>query len=702
MSAGLAGFCEYLATYLKPEQIAEVESAYLFSKAAHEGQFRRNGDPYITHPLAVADILGHMHMDHQSLMAALLHDVIEDTGISKDELAARFGPDVADLVDGVTKLAKVRTQSKAEAQAENLRKMMLAMTQDIRVIIVKLADRLHNMRTLDVLAPEKRRRIAQETLDIYAPLANRLGMNQVRVELEDLCFEALFPLRAPLIRKAVGVARGNRKDVLETIRQTLEQRLKQEGLPARVLGREKHMFSIYMKMKEKQKSFAEIMDVYGFRVVVESVDACYRALGIMHNLYKPIPGKFKDYIAIPKANGYQSLHTVLKGQRGVPIEIQIRTEAMESMANNGVAAHWLYKDNTGNTSQARAREWMKSLLELQKSAGNSLEFIENVKIDLFPDEVYVFTPQGRILTLPKGSTAVDFAYAVHSDVGNGCVAARVDGRLAPLSLPLLTGQTVEVITAPGAMPNPHWLNFVITSKARANIRNYLKDQQQSQSVELGRRLLDKSLSAYGAKVSALPAPTVAQVLAELGFETLEALLEDIGLGNRAPQLVARRLLPEGSRELNRPGARHLAISGTEGLVVSYARCCRPLPGDSIIGHLSAGKGIVIHRDNCHNLVAELRDNPDKCMPLQWAGAIDREFPSELRIELANQRGMLAEIAREVTANEANIDNISMQEKGPQHAVISLNLSVRNRVHLARIIKRIRILNGVEKVTRVRA
>ncbi|RZU47630.1 guanosine-3',5'-bis(diphosphate) 3'-pyrophosphohydrolase [Fluviicoccus keumensis] len=702
MSAGLAGFCEYLATYLKPEQIAEVESAYLFSKAAHEGQFRRNGDPYITHPLAVADILGHMHMDHQSLMAALLHDVIEDTGISKEELAARFGQDVAELVDGVTKLAKVRTQSKAEAQAENLRKMMLAMTQDIRVIIVKLADRLHNMRTLDVLAPEKRRRIAQETLDIYAPLANRLGMNQVRVELEDLCFEALFPMRAPLIRKAVGVARGNRKDMLETIRQTLEQRLKQEGLPARVLGREKHMFSIYMKMKEKQKSFAEIMDVYGFRVVVESVDACYRALGIMHNLYKPIPGKFKDYIAIPKANGYQSLHTVLKGQRGVPIEIQIRTEAMESMANNGVAAHWLYKDNTGNTSQARAREWMKSLLELQKSAGNSLEFIENVKIDLFPDEVYVFTPQGRILTLPKGSTAVDFAYAVHSDVGNGCIAARVDGRLAPLSLALLTGQTVEVITAPGAMPNPHWLNFVITSKARANIRNYLKDQQQSQSLELGRRLLDKSLSAYGEKIAAIPAATVAHVVAELGFTCLDDLLEDIGLGNRAPQLVARRLLPEGARELSRPGARHLAISGTEGLVVSYARCCRPLPGDSIIGHLSAGKGIVIHRDNCHNLVAELRDNPDKCMPLQWAGAIDREFPSELRIELANQRGMLAEIAREVTANEANIDNISMQEKGPQHAVISLNLSVRNRVHLARIIKRIRILNGVEKVTRVRA
>ena len=701
MSAGLAGFSEYLATYLKPEQIAEVESAYVFSRIAHEGQFRRNGDPYITHPLAVADILAHMHMDHQSLMAALLHDVIEDTGVSKEELGKHFGVDVADLVDGVTKLAKVRTQTKAEAQAENLRKMMLAMTQDIRVIIVKLADRLHNMRTLDVLAPEKRRRIAQETLDIYAPLANRLGMNQVRIELEDLCFEALFPMRAPLIRKAVRVARGNRKDVLETIRQTLEQRLRQEGLAARVLGREKHMYSIYMKMKEKQKSFSEIMDVYGFRVVVESVDACYRALGIMHNLYKPIPGKFKDYIAIPKANGYQSLHTVLKGQRGVPIEIQIRTEAMESMANNGVAAHWLYKD-TGNTSQARAREWMKSLLELQKSAGNSLEFIENVKIDLFPDEVYVFTPKGTILTLPKGSTPVDFAYAVHSDVGNSCVAARVDGRLAPLSLPLLTGQTVEVISAPGAMPNPHWLNFVITSKARANIRSYLKDQQQSQSVDLGRRLLDKALSAYALKVAAVPAALLTQVLSELGFDNLDSLLEDIGLGNRAPQLVARRLAPEGSREQGRPSSRHLAIHGTEGLLVSYARCCRPLPGDSIIGHLSAGRGIVIHRDICNNLVAELRDNPDKCMPLQWSETIEREFPSELRIELTNQRGMLAEIAREVTANDANIENISMQEKGPQHAVISLNLSVRDRVHLARIIKRIRILNGVEKVTRVRA
>ncbi|PTQ91027.1 bifunctional GTP diphosphokinase/guanosine-3',5'-bis pyrophosphate 3'-pyrophosphohydrolase [Agitococcus lubricus] len=702
MSAGLDVLCQHLSSYLAPEQIAEVRAAYQFADQAHQGQSRRDGTPYITHPLAVADILSKMHMDHQSLMAAMLHDVIEDTGISKDELSKLFGQEVAELVDGVTKLEKVGHISKAEAQAENLRKMMLAMTQDIRVIIVKLADRLHNMRTLHVLKPEKRRRIAQETLDIYAPLANRLGMNTVRVELEDLCFYALFPMRAPLIQKAVKVAHGNRKELVYTIQEAIKKRLAEEGINARVIGREKHLYSIYQKMKEKHKSFNEIMDVYGFRIIVDSVDTCYRTLGATHNLYKPIPGKFKDYIAIPKANGYQSLHSVLKGQRGVPIEIQIRTEAMEAMANNGIAAHWLYKDGFTNTSQARAREWMSSLLELQKTAGNSLDFIENVKIDLFPDEVYVFTPKGRILTLPKGATPVDFAYAVHSDIGNSCIAAKVDSRLAPLSLILETGQTVEIVTAPGVSPNPHWLNFVITSKARTNIRNFLKDQQITQSVELGQRLLDRALSAYGTRLNQVNRHLIQQVLTELNFANLDALLEDIGLGNRAPQLVARRLLPEDTKEQARPQTRHLAISGTEGLVVSYARCCRPLPGDSIIGHLSAGRGIVIHRDVCNNLVSELRDNPDKCMPLQWSKDISREFQSELRIELANQRGMLAEIAREVTISEANIEGIHMQEKGSHHAVLSMSLTVKNRIHLAQIIKRIRILTGVEKVTRVRA
>jgi len=645
--------------------------------------------------------LAQMHMDHQSLMAAMLHDVIEDTGISKIELAKLFGSEVADLVDGVTKLEKVGHISKAEAQAENLRKMMLAMTRDIRVIIVKLADRLHNMRTLDVLRPDKRKRIAQETLDIYAPLANRLGMHEVRIELEDLCFYALFPMRAPLIQKAVKVAYGNRQETMAFIRQSLENKLQEAGIEARILGREKHLFSIYQKMKEKHKSFNEIMDVYGFRIVVNNVDACYRTLGIAHNLFKPIPGKFKDYIAIPKANGYQSLHSILKGKRGVPIEVQIRTEAMEAMANKGVAAHWLYKDGVDNRSQAHAQEWLSSLLELQKNAGNSLDFIENVKIDLFPDEVYVFTPKGRILTLPQGATPVDFAYAVHSDIGNSCVAAKVDSRLAPLSLVLTTGQTVEIVTAPSAMPNPHWLNFVITSKARTNIRHVLKEQQQGQSLDLGKRLLDKALAAYNTHLGQVSSHAIELVLRELNFATLNDLLEDIGLGNRAPQLVARRLLPDDTQEPIRTNKRRLAIKGTEGLVLAYARCCYPLPGDSIFGHLSAGRGIVVHRDICKNLITELRDNPDKCVALQWSKDVNREFNSELRIELVNQRGMLAEIAREVTLSEANIENISMADKDTHHAVISLNLGVKNRVHLAQIIKRIRILTGVEKVTRVR-
>ncbi|MGH8493199.1 MAG: bifunctional GTP diphosphokinase/guanosine-3',5'-bis pyrophosphate 3'-pyrophosphohydrolase [Moraxellaceae bacterium] len=708
-TSGIDALCTRLETYLTPDQIADIRRAYFYSEKAHDGQFRRNGDPYITHPLAVANILCDMHMDHQSLMAAMLHDVIEDTGVSKAEIAAQFSAEVAELVDGVTKLTQVHFNSKAEAQAENFRKMMLAMTQDTRVILVKLADRLHNMRTLDVLTPEKRRRVATETLDIYAPIANRLGMNDIRVEFEDLGFNALFPMRAPLIKKAVKSARGNRKEMLTTIRESLQQRLSEEGLSVRVIGREKHLYSIYQKMREKKKSFSEIMDVYGFRLITENVDACYRALGIMHNLYKPIPGKFKDYIAIPKANGYQSLHTVLKGQRGVPIEIQIRTEAMEAMANNGIAAHWLYKSDgeSGftNTSQTRAREWMKSLLEIQKNAGDSMEFIENVKIDLFPDEVYVFSPKGKILTLPVGATPVDFAYAVHTDVGNTCVAARVDNRLTPLSLALTTGQTVEIVTAPGARPNPSWLNFVITSKARTSIRHFLKDQQFSEAIDLGRRLLEKALGTLGQSLAKIPEVQLLTMLEEFGLPSLNALLEEIGMGNRVPQIVAARLMPEGLESLNADsssGNRGIAIRGTEGLVITYARCCRPLPGDAIVGHLSAGRGIVIHRDNCNNVLAELRDNPDKCMSLRWADKVDREFQSELRIELRNERGMLAEIARQATDLDANIEGINIQEKGSHHGVMNLSLQVHNRIHLARIIKRMRTIAGVEKITRVRA
>ncbi len=707
MSSGIDQLCERLSSYLAPEQVADVRRAYVFSEQAHSGQFRRNGDPYVTHPLAVAHILCDMHMDHQSLMAAMLHDVIEDTGISKETLSVDFGAEVASLVDGVTKLTQVHFNSKAEAQAENFRKMILAMTQDVRVIVVKLADRLHNMRTLDVLTPEKRKRVARETLEIYAPIALRLGMNDIRLEYEELGFQAIWPMRAERIQHAVLAARGHRKEMVLSLETAISERLGNEGLKVRVIGREKHLYSIYQKMREKQRSFSEIMDVYGFRVIVDSVDACYRALGIVHNLYKPIPGKFKDYIAIPKTNGYQSLHTVLKGPRGVPIEVQIRSEAMEAMASNGIAAHWLYKsDGFTNTSQTRAREWMKSLLELQRNAGDSMEFIESVKIDLFPDEVYIFTPKGRIMTLPRGATPVDFAYAVHSDIGDTCVAARVDNRLAPLSLPLTTGQTVDIVTAPGARPNPGWLDFVVTGRARAKIRHYLKDQQEGESRDLGQRLLEKSLSGLGTRIDAIPEKRLRKVLHELGFAEMDALLESIGMGNQVPQIVARRLMPEEdvavSKSVVRQAGKGIAIRGTEGLVVSYARCCRPLPGDDIMGHLSAGRGVVIHRHKCRNIAAEIRGNPDKFLPLRWSEKVDREFQSELRIALANQRGLLAEIAREVTESDANIEHINVEEKGTHHGVMQIGLLVRDRIHLAQIIKRIRILPGVDKVTRVRA
>lgn len=705
-TADIDSLAKRLSTYLSPDHVNDIRRAYAYSKIAHEGQFRRNGDPYITHPLAVAHILCNMHMDHQSIMAAMLHDVIEDTGVTKAELAEQFGAEVAELVDGVTKLTQAKFNSKAEAQAENFRKMMLAMTQDTRVILVKLADRLHNMRTLDVLSVEKRKRIAAETLDIYAPIANRLGMNEFRVEFEDLGFYALYPMRAPLIKKAVMAARGNRKELLTTITEALENRLQQEGLQARVIGREKHLYSIYEKMREKRKSFTDIMDVLGFRIITDNVDACYRALGIVHNLYKPVPGKFKDYIAIPKVNGYQSLHTVLKGHSGYPIEIQIRTEAMELMANNGIAAHWLYKsENTGftNTTQTRAREWMKSLLELQKNAGTSLEFIESVKSDLFPNDVYVFTPQGKILTLPVGATAIDFAYAVHTDIGNTCVGVKIDNRVGVLSAPLSSGQTVEVITTKDARPNPAWLSFAVTSKARTGILHYLKNQTNMESIELGKRLLQKALKIYDTQWEAIDDAAFQSVVESSGLKSKEHLFEEIGLGNQLAQIVAARLCPDQeSAQIEDVKTRGIAIRGTEGVLLTYARCCRPLPGDTIVGHLSAGKGIVVHRDVCGNMTNDMRETPERCMPLRWAQHVDREFQSELRIELQNQRGMLAEIARQATELEANIEGITLQEKGSLHGLIHMSLLVRDRVHLARVIKRMRIIPGVEKITRVRA
>ncbi len=694
-----------LRSYLDPEQTRSVKRAYYFAEQAHMGQSRRSGEPYITHPLAVAGILADMHMDHQSLMAAMLHDVIEDTGIEKSAIGGQFGETVAELVDGVSKLTQMEFKSLEEKQAENFQKMALAMARDIRVILVKLADRLHNMRTLGVLKPDKVRRIARETLDIYAPIAMRLGMNDVRMEFEDLGFSALYPMRARRIAAAMRKARGNRKELVEKIGQQIQGTLEQEGHEVEVIGREKHLYSIYRKMKSKRKSFSEIMDIYAFRIIVDSVDTCYRVLGCIHSLYKPVPGEFKDYIAIPKANGYQSLHTVLMGMHGVPIEIQIRTREMEEMANNGIAAHWLYKSDgqSASGSHARAREWVRGLLEMQQRAGNSLEFIENVKIDLFPDEIYVFTPKGRILELPRGATAVDFAYAVHTDVGNSCVACRINRRIAPLSEPLQSGQTLEILTAPGARPNPSWFNYAVTAKARSNIRHFLKHQTREDSVQLGRRLLDKALLQLDTSLEELGQERIAEYLQQHGLACLDDLLEDTARGNRLPAITAQQLLGEPHDGQLLPGqgdAQPVAIRGTEGFMLSYARCCHPIPGDAIEGYLSAEKGVVVHRDQCHNL-AERRDNRERLVALRWDENVTGEYAVDLRIEVENRRGMIAVLATRINSMGVNIEKISTEDKDHQFTFVDLELMVESRIHLARIMKRLRTIDSVRRVTRIK-
>lgn len=693
---------ERLNQYLSPAQIQQVCRAYFYAEQAHEGQRRRSGEPYIIHPLAVANILADMHLDHQSLMAAMLHDVIEDTGVPKTALASQFGDVVTDLVDGVSKLTNINFESKEHQQAENFQKMAMAMAKDIRVILVKLADRLHNLRTLGSLKPEKRRRIAKETLDIYAPIANRLGLNSIRVEMEELCFEAVYPMRSDMIRKAVKAARGHRSEMVNSIQAAIRNRLNEVSISARVIGREKHLFSIYTKMKEKRKSLTDIMDVYGFRIITDSVDTCYRVLGLMHSLYKPVPGRFKDYIAIPKTNGYQSLHTTLIGIGGVPIEIQIRTEEMESMANHGIAAHWLYKSESDQLSGTqRARQWVQNLLELQKNAGSPLEFVEHVKVDLFPDEIYVFTPKGKIMELPAGSTAIDFAYAVHTDVGNHCIACRINRQLAPLSARLQNGQTVQIVTAPGGQPNPAWLNFVVTGKARSNIRNYLKSQRRSESVALGERLLNKALDVLGKTITDIDDQHIELVLKETGLPSFEDLLEDIGCGNRMAPLLARRLLVanKGSEiQLEAGDQSPLAIKGTEGLMVNFAKCCSPIPGDPIIGYVSSGRGLVIHTENCRN-VEEFRDNPEKCVILSWDKDIDSEFTLDLKLYLEQRRGIVAELAAAITQAEANIEKISVEERDARLSVTYLTLSVHGRKHLARVIRRLRTIRGVTKIVR---
>jgi len=685
--------------YLPAEQVKQVMSAYEFAAKAHEGQQRQSGEPYISHPVAVATLLAELKLDAQTLMAALLHDVIEDTGVPKADIAEMFGEEVAELVDGVSKLDKIEFRSRAEAQAESFRKMLLAMVGDMRVILVKLADRTHNMRTLWIMPPHKRRRIARETLEIYAPIANRLGMNLLRLELEDLGFRCLHPYRYRVLERALKRAQGNQKQILQKISKRFSANLEEAGIEARVTGREKHIYSIYRKMRDKKRALNEIVDVYGIRIVVDSVDDCYRALGIVHKCYKPMPGRFKDYIAIPRVNGYQSLHTTLFAPGGLPCEVQIRTEDMDRVAESGIAAHWLYKTGgaTAAQPQVRAREWLANLMEMEEG-GSSEEFLESVKIDLFPDKVYVFTPKGDIVRLPRGATCVDFAYAVHTGVGNRCVAARIDRRPVPLRTVLKNGQTVQIVTARGASPNPAWVNFVVTAKARMAIRSFLKNLQRHEAADLGKRLLDNALREFKLTVRKVPEERMRATLELLGCNNVHELYEQIGLGERMASLVARRLLPEEPDHAGGEQVAPLAIAGTEGMVVTYGRCCHPIPGDTIFGYLSAGRGIVIHRDDCGNL-AEFRKQPDKWLAVEWERELKRTFPVEIRAEVRNRLGVLAAVAADISSTETNIEHVQVVERNGDSSSLIFLLQVNGKDQLERVLRSIRSMPDVLSVVR---
>jgi guanosine-3',5'-bis(diphosphate) 3'-pyrophosphohydrolase len=689
--------------YLKPKDVARLVEAYRFSEAAHAGQTRQSGDPYISHPLAVAEILADWHLDGQTLMAALLHDVTEDTSVTKDEISDTFGRPVADLVDGVSKLDKIEFQSAEDAQAENFRKMLLAMARDVRVILIKLADRLHNMRTLGAVAPAKRRRVARETMEIYAPIANRLGLNTLYHELQELAFSHMYPVRFKVLARATAAARGNRREMIGRSLEAVKKRLAESGIQAVVHGREKHVYSTYRKMIEKQLSFSEVHDIFGIRVVVKDVPACYLAMGALHALYKPIPGKFKDYIAIPKANGYQSIHTDLIGPYGVPVEVQIRTDHMHRLAESGVASHWLYKDDTDKLSelQKQTHRWLQSLLEIQHQSGDPQEFLEHVKVDLFPDEVYVFTPKGKILPLPRGATAVDFAYAVHTDIGNRCVAAKVNGELVALRTELRNGDRVEIITASHAKPNPGWLQYVRTGKARSNIRHFLKTMQYEESAGLGERLLDQALKALKSSLTEVDGASWERVVRDGGARSREELLADIGLGKRLPAVVARRLLKHADPAREEAGASSVTIRGTEGMAVQLATCCRPIPGDTIVGSIKKGQGLVVHGSDCHSIVRSRKNEPEQWIDVEWDARTTRLFQAAVHVTVENQRGVLARVASAVAEAGSNIDSISMDEDRTVFTTMHFVIEVANRQHLARVMRSLRRMPDVKKLSRVK-
>lgn len=700
------GLIEKISAYLNPEQVERVKQAFEFGAVAHKGQTRKAGGDYIWHPVAVAEILAEYKLDHESLIAAILHDVVEDTPYTKKEIIEQFGESVADMVEGVTKLAKVQFKSAKEAKAESFQKMMLAMSRDIRVILIKLADRLHNMRTMGAMRRDKQTRIANETLEIYAPIAARLGINAIRIELEDLCFKAKHPYRHDVLKKRLKQVRGGRSEVLKQIAETFQNRLDQDGITAKVIGREKHLYSLYRKMHGRK--FSEILDIFAFRIIVQDIDSCYRALGSAHSLYKPLPLRIKDYIAVPKKNGYQSLHTTVMGPyNNAHLEVQIRTEQMHDVSEHGIAAHWQYKqqgeegENKLSQVDTLAQEWVKNLLEIQQSAGNSLDFLENVKIDLFPEVIYVFTPKGDIITLPRGATALDFAYALHTGLGHATKGCRIDKKAAPLRTVLESGQSIQIIKGRHPAPQASWLQFVTTAKARTQIRHFMRHLKATDALNLGKRLLESALKAYKIDCTEISETLQHQVLEELQLDSWQALLEEIGGGNRMPQLVAKQIqhFSGGDEEEFSDGYdKTLPITGTEGMVIHYAQCCHPLPGDTILGFISKEKGLVIHRECCAN-VKSLKAQPDKCIELHWAENVEGTYLAELQLEVDNRRGSLGTIASTIAGTNTDIDRVNSDDKDESYSLMNFVIKVRDRVHLAHVMRKLKRLSIVQKIQR---
>jgi guanosine-3',5'-bis(diphosphate) 3'-pyrophosphohydrolase len=707
-TALLAELMSVLSEYLSQEQLDQVHQAYQVASEAHAGQYRLSGEDYICHPVSVALILSHMKMDVDCIMAAIMHDLLEDTDTTYEELASLFNDDVAGLVDAVSKLTKINFKTREEAQAENMRKMFLAMANDLRVIIIKLADRLHNMRTIKVMKPASRRRIAKETLDIYAPIAHRLGMHEFRLELEDLSFEAMFPRRRAIINKSIKKARGNRKEVVDKVEKLLVEKFLDTDFPGVIYGREKNLYSVYRKMKRQNIPFNEVFDVYAFRVIVETIEQCYQALGLLHNLFKPVPGRFKDYIALPKTNGYQSLHTVLVGPFGVPIELQIRTLEMDRLAESGIAAHWLYKTtDVAHDAKVRAHEWLRNLLETQKGSDDSFEFIDALKVDLFPTEIFVFSPKGKIVKLPKGSTAVDFAFAVHTDIGMACAGVKINRIMEPLHTVLRNGQTIEIMTSDFAVCNPNWLNFVVTNKARHAIRNHLKEFKERDAIRLGGQLLNAEFKSVGLNFDDVDPEQLQKFLSEQQIGSLDALLMDLGFGNRMPLLVAQHLIAAAGDEdsfidiaKGKQATATLNIHGADGMLINLGTCCRPIPGDKIIGFFNPGRGVVVHRVHCKN-TREYKRKHKNWLSVQWANIVEGEFSSDIGLELKNERGVLAEIASILSSYDCNIENIKIASRSADASSDVFTITVRDRKHLARVMRRLHALASVIKIARIR-